>query len=171
MIDANEYMPMQFATTKSATVTICMVLLLSFFVITQTAFALTTTEIAKEFICNCGCNQMLDQCDMSCGEQLRGVITGKINEGWSKDKIVAYMIDNYGESLLAAPTKEGFNLTAWILPFAVVIAGGVFIYSLGVKWVRRNKESEGVGEEEKVAQKVGTEYEDKLDNELDKFEF
>lgn len=135
------------------------------------ALALTTNEVAKEFICNCGCQKMLNACDMTCGEQLRGVIIEKIEQGWSKEKIVAYMMKNYGESLLAAPTKKGFNLTAWITPFVVAMIGGVLLYLMIKRWARRGRELEEVEKEEVVAKEVGLGYEDKLEDELKKFEY
>jgi len=146
-------------------------LLVNLFGALSPALAVTTNEVAKEFICNCGCQKMLNACDMTCGETLRGVITEKIKQGWSKEKIVAYMTKNYGESLLAAPTKKGFNLTAWITPFVVVIIGLVLIYLMIKKWARRGRELEEVEREEVVAKEVGLGYEDRLEDELKKFEY
>ena len=93
--------------------------------------ALVVSDVAKEFVCNCGCNKMLTDCDMQCGEQLRGVIAAKIGEGWDKPRIMDLLVRNYGEKLLAAPTKSGFNLTAWVTPFAAILLGGGMISLAG----------------------------------------
>ncbi len=103
------------------------------------ALALVVSDVAKEFVCNCGCNKMLTDCDMQCGEQLRGVIAGKIGEGWDKPRIMDLLVRNYGEKLLAAPTKSGFNLTAWITPFAAILVGGVMISLAVGEWVARRR--------------------------------
>lgn len=103
------------------------------------ALALVVSDVAKEFICNCGCNKMLTDCDMQCGEQLRGVIAAKIVEGWDKPRIMELLVKNYGEKLLAAPTKSGFNLTAWVTPFAAILAGGVMISLVVGEWVARRR--------------------------------
>jgi len=99
------------------------------------AATLTVREVARDFICNCGCNNLLPDCDMECGEQLRKVIAGKIEQGWDKPKIVAYMVENYGEKLLAAPTKKGFHLTAWFTPFVAILAAGGVIFAVVRRWV------------------------------------
>src|SRR3989338_7666262 len=103
------------------------------------AMALVVSDVAKEFVCNCGCNKMLTDCDMQCGEQLRGVIAAKIGEGWDKPRIMDMLVRNYGEKLLAAPTKSGFNLTAWVPPFAVILVGGVMISLTVGEWVARRR--------------------------------
>jgi cytochrome c-type biogenesis protein CcmH len=103
------------------------------------AMALVVSDVAKEFVCNCGCNKMLTDCDMQCGEQLRGVIAAKIGEGWDKPRIMDLLVRNYGEKLLAAPTKSGFNLTAWITPFAAILLGGVMISLAVGEWVARRR--------------------------------
>ena len=33
----------------------------------------------------------------------------------------------YGEKILSAPTTQGFNLLAWIMPFAAILAGGALV--------------------------------------------
>ncbi len=100
------------------------------------AFPLTVRDVAAEFVCNCGCNKLLPDCDMKCGEQIRGVIATKLQEGWGKPRIVALLVQGYGEQLLAAPTKRGFNLTAWVTPFLALGAGALAI-SLAIRqWAR-----------------------------------
>lgn len=108
------------------------------------AMALVVSDVAKEFVCNCGCNKMLTDCDMQCGEQLRGVIAAKIGEGWDKPRIMELLVKNYGEKLLAAPTKSGFNLTAWVTPFAAILLGGVMISLAVGEWVARRRATQHV---------------------------
>jgi cytochrome c-type biogenesis protein CcmH/NrfF len=38
--------------------------------------------------------------------------------------------------VLGAPPLEGFNWLAWILPFAVMIGGGVFLWVRSRQWIR-----------------------------------
>ena len=108
------------------------------------ALALVVSDVTKEFVCNCGCNQMLTDCEMPCAEQLRGVIAAKIGEGWDKPRIMDLLVRNYGEKLLAAPTKSGFNLTAWVTPFAAILVGGVMISLAVGEWVARRRATQRV---------------------------
>ncbi len=133
------------------------------------AFALVVSDVAKEFVCNCGCNKMLTDCDMQCGEQLRGVIAAKIGEGWDKPRIMDLLVRNYGEKLLAAPTKAGFNLTAWITPFAAILVGGVMISLAVGEWVARRRASQRVRFESPTTA-VEREYLARVDEELKHFD-
>lgn len=133
------------------------------------ALALVVTDVAKEFICNCGCNKMLPDCDMQCGEQLRGVIAAKIGEGWDKPRIMDLLVRNYGEKLLAAPTKSGFNLTAWVTPFAAILVGGVLISLAVGEWVARRRAMQRVRLASPVTMVEGK-YLDRVDEELKHFD-
>jgi cytochrome c-type biogenesis protein CcmH len=135
----------------------------------QAALALVVSDVAKEFICNCGCNKMLPDCDMQCGEQLRGVIAAKINEGWDKPRIMDLLVRNYGEKLLAAPTKSGFNLTAWVTPFAAILLGGVMISLAVGEWVARRRAAQRVRLASPAALVEGK-YLDRVDEELKYFD-
>ncbi len=133
------------------------------------ALALVVTDVAKEFICNCGCNNLLPDCNMECGDQLRGVIAAKINAGWDKPRIMDFLVKNYGETLLAAPTKSGFNLTAWITPFAAVLAGGVMISLAVGEWVARRRAAQRMRLASPTARVEGK-YLDQVDEELNHFD-
>ena len=39
-------------------------------------------------------------------------------------QIIAIFRAQYGEKVLSAPTTQGFNLLAWVMPFAAIVAGG-----------------------------------------------
>ena len=133
------------------------------------AMALVVSDVAKEFICNCGCNKMLTDCDMQCGEQLRGVVASKISEGWDKPRIMDLLVRSYGEKLLAAPTKSGFNLTAWVTPFAAILLGGVMISLAVGEWVARRRATQRVRYASRV-QPVEGRYLDRVDEELKSFD-
>ena len=133
------------------------------------ALALVVSDVAKEFICNCGCNKMLTDCDMQCGEQLRGVIAAKIAEGWDKPRVMNLLVKSYGEKLLAAPTKSGFNLTAWVTPFAAILLGGVMISLVVGEWVARRRATQRVRYASRV-QPVEGRYLDRVDEELKSFD-
>lgn len=132
------------------------------------ALALVVSDVTREFVCNCGCNQMLTDCEMPCAEQLRGVIAAKINEGWDKPRIMDLLVKNYGEKLLAAPTKKGFNLTAWITPFAAILLGGVMISLAVGEWVARRRATQRV--RQTMSAGVEGKYLQRVDEELEHFD-
>jgi cytochrome c-type biogenesis protein CcmH len=94
--------------------------------------ALTVTEITKDLTCSCGCNMVVSACEgtMECSpaRQITDQVTQLVNNGQTKDEILRYLIRTKGEQILAAPTKKGFNLTAWILPFLAIVFGGIGLF-------------------------------------------
>lgn len=130
----------------------------------------TVDGIAGEFICLCGCGKLLNVCEMDTAAQMKSIISAKLDEGWGKRRIVAYMTETYGEKVLAAPTKRGFNLTAWVTPFALLFAGAALILLVVGAWVRVRAVSRV--EELGLATAKGLEsrYGAILDRELDELE-
>jgi cytochrome c-type biogenesis protein CcmH len=56
-----------------------------------------------------------------------------LEEGENTDAIKNYFVNQYGPQVLGEPPREGFNLMAWILPFVVLLGGGVFLLTRGRK--------------------------------------
>ena len=65
---------------------------------------------------------------------MKAEIRQMLNEGQVREDIMGYYIGKYGEQILSAPTKEGFNLLAYIFPgFMMLFGAGVIFLSLR-KW-------------------------------------
>ncbi len=91
-------------------------------------------DISKELMCQCGCTMIVYNCDCSTAGQMNDVIRTKLGEGQTKQQIINYFVGQYGETVLSAPTKEGFNLTAWIFPFVALVAGAGVVYFVLTRW-------------------------------------
>ncbi|MCL5263738.1 MAG: cytochrome c-type biogenesis protein CcmH [Chloroflexi bacterium] len=91
-------------------------------------------DISKELMCQCGCTMIVYNCDCSTAGQMNDVIRTKLGEGQSKQQIIDYFVGQYGETVLSAPTKEGFNLTAWIFPFVALVIGAGIVYFVLTRW-------------------------------------
>lgn len=72
------------------------------------------------------------QCEFAV--PIRVQIDKMIARGMTRPQIIAWFRTTYGEKVLSAPTTEGFNLLAWIMPFAVLLAGGVGIVFVFGRW-------------------------------------
>ena len=113
----------------------------------QPAQAYDTQEYKKingSLACQCGCGLLVSVCTMeSCMcVGVRQEVGEMLDEGYEPDAIKQAMITTYGEQILAAPPKSGFNLTAYILPFAFLILGGSVLYSVISKWMPEKVEAE-----------------------------
>ncbi len=101
-------------------------------VLCSAAPAATVAEVTRALSCPCGCGMLVSACEgsMQCtaATGITAEVSRMVQDGWSKEKILADLVSTHGERILAAPTKEGFNLTAWILPFAVILIAGALVY-------------------------------------------
>jgi cytochrome c-type biogenesis protein CcmH len=144
-------------------ITVCTLLLFAVPLSAQSQVSLM--EIKKSILCLCDCNMTVEACEgaMACqsSENLTREAAELIDKGMNKKQVLASFVTRYGEHILAAPTKRGFNLTAWILPFAVIIIAGFGIITVLRRWVHL---SERKSEKSKVNRDnaVDKEYEEKL---------
>src|SRR5512141_1199247 len=97
--------------------------LLSFFFV-QSAFAQVFSpevkKVAEDFVCQCGCNHQPYACGMvNCGSAipLQKEIQGYLEQAKSRQEIRDIFVSKYSKLILSAPTTQGFDLTAWTMPF------------------------------------------------------
>ncbi|MDZ7362663.1 MAG: cytochrome c-type biogenesis protein CcmH [candidate division KSB1 bacterium] len=96
------------------------------------------TEIQNGLACYCGCGMTIQGClgGMTCSESrtVSKQVATLLQNGKGKAEVLQAMVAQYGEKILAAPTKEGFNLTAWILPFVALAVGGLIVARIISHW-------------------------------------
>jgi cytochrome c-type biogenesis protein CcmH len=116
----------------------------------STGYAQSADDVARELMCQCGCGYTLDACGkaMNCdvSEQMYTAIEEALARGETKSEIIDAFVAQYGETVLAAPTKGGFNLSAWLVPFLAVGVGGAF-----ASWLVRNGVRRGAAQPEGAA--------------------
>jgi cytochrome c-type biogenesis protein CcmH len=94
-------------------------------------------EIGEGLTCQCGCGLTVANCNHpSCAfaVPLRGEIADMIKGGMSRLQIIQSFRQKYGEKVLSAPTTEGFNLLAWVMPYVAVGAGMLLIMIAAARW-------------------------------------
>ena len=82
-------------------------------------------DLGHRMMCTCGCAQLLGECNhVGCpaSGHMRDELAAGIQSGSSDSVILASFSAKYGATVLAAPTTHGFDLVAWIAPFAVFAA-------------------------------------------------
>ena len=90
-------------------------------------------KLGHQLMCMCGCNQILLECNhVGCtySDRMRNELTAGLERGDSDSLVLQSFVQKYGNTVLAAPTSSGFNVVAWIMPFAVfvlAIAGTIWI--------------------------------------------
>jgi len=83
-------------------------------------------KLGHQMMCTCSCAQVLLECNhVGCpnSEGMRRELLAGVSNGDSDNTIFQSFVEKYGPTVLAAPTTKGFNLVAWIMPFAVLLLG------------------------------------------------
>ena len=95
----------------------------------------TLPDIEDEVMC-VECRTALNVSQSPVANQERAFIREKIAQGLDKQQIKAALVDAYGPDVLGEPQAKGFDLSAWIVPGALVAlaAGGVVL--LARRWRR-----------------------------------
>src|SRR6267154_2748540 len=83
-------------------------------------------KLGHRMMCACGCGQILLECNhVGCqySDRMRNQLIAAIERDNSDDGVLQSFVQEFGTTVLAAPTTRGFDKVAWIMPFAVFFAG------------------------------------------------
>ncbi len=83
-------------------------------------------EINKALICPVCPGETIDQSQNALAKQMREAVREQLEAGKTREEIIQFFVERYGEGVLAAPPKRGFNLVAWLLP-PVAITGALLL--------------------------------------------
>lgn len=135
------------------------------------ADSVTVNDISEQLICQCGCTLVLNSCTHAeCGVMvpMTILINEKLAQGQSGAQIVQYFVGQYGEQVLVSLPKGGFNLVAWILPFAGLLLGSGVVYGALRKWVCRGRHSHVYTTDD--TDEIDEEYRNQFEEEIKEFE-
>jgi len=79
--------------------------------------------LAAELRCPVCQNLSVGDSPSEMANQMRELIREKLQNGETPDQIRAYFVSRYGEWILLAPKRQGFNWVAWLLPFGAILSG------------------------------------------------
>ncbi|MBI3769603.1 MAG: cytochrome c-type biogenesis protein CcmH [Deltaproteobacteria bacterium] len=99
----------------------------------------TQTDIEESLTCQCGCGLTVHACNhLQCpsGIPLKEEIASQLALGKTQPEVLSYFAGKYGEKILSSPTTTGFNIVAWVTPFAVVLIAAALIVVLTRRWRR-----------------------------------
>ena len=104
----------------------------------RAAGAADQKEVEGRLMCYCGCSNLTIR-DCSCGVAagIKADIAARLANGQSSDQVVAAYVKERGEQIRSEPERAGFNLLAWIMPFAAILVGGFMIVGLTRRWQAR----------------------------------
>jgi cytochrome c-type biogenesis protein CcmH len=131
----------------------------------------TLADLEDEVVCPT-CNTTLDQSDSPIARRMEAFISRRIAAGDSKAEIKEQLVAEFGEGVLAAPPKRGFNLLAWVLPLAGLGLGAAVLAVAVWRWSgARRAPAETPGDPQANGRRpIDPELERRLDEELARFE-
>jgi cytochrome c-type biogenesis protein CcmH len=96
--------------------------------------------IGGKFLCMCGCNQILTQCNhVGCtvSAAMLKELRQRVDRGESEASITQAFVQEYGTTVYAEPPKTGFSLIAWAMPVIYFIGGAVLVLFVISRWRKR----------------------------------
>lgn len=129
-------------------------------------------DIENALMCECDdkCGKVLINCNCSTSDKHRADLKKHIESGLTREQIIKIYVDKYGEKVLSAPTKSGFNITAWITPFAAILGGGLGIRQILRMWIRKNRGDAGDSARGTADIALNNKHSKRLQTELDKID-
>jgi cytochrome c-type biogenesis protein CcmH/NrfF len=97
-------------------------------------------DLGHRMMCTCGCGQVLLECNhVGCqsSNKMRNQLLAALDKGNNDDLILQGFVQEYGPTVIAAPTATGFNRVAWIMPFAALAFGITFVVYVVRSWKNR----------------------------------
>jgi cytochrome c-type biogenesis protein CcmH len=115
---------------RSSRSTIFIVLILLIYTVAGAATA-TLDGVANKLSCFCGtCPHLaVSQCTCSKADEIKAEIKQKIAQGMTEQQIINSFVAEYGQTVLSAPPKSGFNLSVWMIPFLAFVVGGIVLFA------------------------------------------
>jgi cytochrome c-type biogenesis protein CcmH/NrfF len=128
--------------------------------------AVSFTDVEDEVMCTvCGTPLNLAPQDAPFAQRERAYIRRLIAQGDSKEQIKDALAKQYGNEVLALPKNEGFNLAAYLVPIAVILAAAALIV-FAVTRRRRPRRSGSAA----AAPEISTADARRLDEDLARFD-
>jgi cytochrome c-type biogenesis protein CcmH/NrfF len=101
--------------------------------------------VGDALMCQCGCGATISTCSMErchSAEPIREEIWERLQNGESIASIIDVFKERYGLIILSAPPTSGFHLTAWVVPFIVLVIGAFVTRQVLRSWTRGSEGGE-----------------------------
>jgi cytochrome c-type biogenesis protein CcmH len=119
---------------------LCLVALLALAAAPATAIAaqprVSFNDLEDEVMCDV-CGVPLNIAESPRAEQQRTEIKTMIAKGMTKKQVKSELVARYGPSILATPEDHGFELAAYLVPIAAVLAALAALAIAIPRWRRR----------------------------------
>jgi cytochrome c-type biogenesis protein CcmH len=130
----------------------------------------TQGELESELMCPICAGETLAQSDTAPAQRIKAYIASRIADGATKSQIKDELVTQWGQRILAAPPRHGFNLLAWVLPLVGIVGGAGIMGLLAWRWTRVREPEPAPQQFALNGHPLGPEEERRLDEELARFD-
>jgi cytochrome c-type biogenesis protein CcmF len=100
-------------------------------------------QLEGDIMCSCGCRAPMNDCQMgpSCHglQEQNAKLDTFLAQGMTREQVrAAFVAAAASQDVLTAPIDEGFNRLAWLLPYAIGLAGAGFAAFAARRWAHRD---------------------------------
>lgn len=131
---------------------------------TATAAAPSYSDALSQFMCT-SCHEPLELVNSPQAISEKQWMRHLLAEGLDMSQLKKAMVAQYGQQVLARPPASGFNLTVYVLPPALFLAGLALLAFTLPKWRERSRRATRLA----GAAPLATEDAKRLDDELEHF--
>ena len=94
-------------------------------------------EVAAQLRCVVCQNLSVADSPSEMANQMRAIVRERLRAGERPEQVVQYFVDRYGEWILLAPRRQGFNWLVWLFPVAAVAVGLTVVAVVLRRWTLR----------------------------------
>ena len=132
-------------------------------------------QLESLLIAPCCWRQPISDHQSAIAGEMKQEIRKMLNEGKSREEILAHYVETYGVRILADPPQQGFNRMSYLMPIFFVVFGVVVVGALLQKWRHQTVETKSHRQEVETGTSagdglVGEEMSRRIQQELDEMD-
>ena len=130
----------------------------------------TQGELEGELMCPICAGETLAQSDSPAAQRIKAYIATRIAAGDTRSEIKDNLVAIWGQRILAAPPRHGFDLLAWALPLVGLVGAAGIMGFLAWRWTRVREPEPAPERWSLNGHPLDPEEERRLDEELARFD-
>jgi cytochrome c-type biogenesis protein CcmH len=94
-------------------------------VVTEDPLERQVLDIGKDLRCAVCQNQPISESNADLARDMRDIIREQLQAGKSREEIISYFVERYGDYVLLNPPKRGAGTVVWLTPVALLLVVGI----------------------------------------------